>query len=99
MFIIRIFGKTVALFAVLIVTVVQLLLVYLFRRSSFVFNLLATLFLMGGLVVLILGGTSGVFVLKIIFVGFVTFLIPIVGLALACFFDPLIEKLCNYIKS
>ena len=94
-----IMGKIAACSVVLTVTIVQLLLVFLFRKSSFVFNLLASLFIMGGLVVLILGVTSVTNVLKLILVGFLVFLIPVTGQTLTEILGMLREKMCDYLRS
>ncbi len=79
MFLLKLLLKILAFPIMLIVTVLQWFGVFLIGFSSAVFNILAGLFLLAAGSSYILGLASGIEALKMLAVGFVIFMIPIMG--------------------
>lgn len=79
MFVLKLLLKVLAFPVMLIVTVLQWFGVFLVGFSSTVFNILAGLFLLVAGSSYFLGLSSGTEALKMLAVGFVIFMIPIIG--------------------
>lgn len=77
--IIRFFLKLALLLVILIVTVIQWFFIFLIGFSSVVFNMLAGLFLLIAVLSYLMGNSNGTEALGMIAIGFVIFMIPIVG--------------------
>ena len=82
MFLLKLFGKIVAIPIMLILTLVKWVGVFLISVSSVVFNLLAGLFFLVGVTSYILGLTAEPEALKMLIAGFVIFMIPVAGEAI-----------------
>jgi hypothetical protein len=79
MTVLKIIAKILLLPAVAVLTIVQWAGIFLNNSLSVVFNLLAGLFFLVGVSSYILGLTAGSEALKILIVGFVIFMVPIMG--------------------
>lgn len=73
------FAKLAVLPLMLLLKLLEWAGIFLISVSSVVFNLLAGLFFLVGVASYILGLTSGSEALKMLIVGFVVFIIPIIG--------------------
>lgn len=79
MFVLKLIAKIVMLPAVVAVTLVQWIMVFLVGFSSVVFNLLAGLFLLVTVLSYLMGLSAGAEAVKMILAGFVVFMIPVAG--------------------
>lgn len=95
----KLIGKILILPVVLAVTVIQWLFTFLVGFSSIVLNLLAGLFFLTAVGSYILGLTPGLEALKMIEVGFVIFMIPIIGQDITAVVVMIRDGLCDYIRS
>lgn len=77
--VIRFFLKIVLLPIILIATIIQWFFIFLIGFSSIVFNVLAGLFLLIAVLSYLMGISNGTEVLGMIAIGFVIFMIPIIG--------------------
>lgn len=73
------FAKLAVLPLMLLLKLLEWAGIFLISVSSVVFNLLAGLFFLVGVASYILGLTSGLETLKMLIVGFVVFMVPIIG--------------------
>ena len=92
-------GKVLIFPVILVMTVIQWLFTFLVGFSSIVFNLLAGLFFLAAVGSYILGQTPGLEALKMITVGFVIFMIPIIGQGIIAVVVMIREGLCDFIRS
>ena len=99
MIILKTAARILAIPVMLAVTVIQWLVTFLIGFSSFVFNLLADLFFLVAIASYILGLTPGLEALKMIAVGFVIFMIPVIGQWITAVVVMIREGLCDYIRS
>ena len=79
MFLLKLFGKIVAIPIMLILTMAKWVGIFLIGFSSVAFNLLAGLFLLVAILSYLMGLTAGPEALKMIAAGFMIFMIPVVG--------------------
>ena len=75
----KLIGKILIFLVIPVVTVIQWLFTFLVGFSSIIFDLLAGLFFLAAVGSYILGLTLGMEALKMLIVGFVIFMIPIIG--------------------
>jgi len=99
MIILKTAAKILIFPVVLAVTVIQWLFSFLVGLSSIIFNLLAGLFFLAAVGSYILGLTPGLEALKMITVGFVIFMIPIIGQGIIAVVVMIREGLCVFIRS
>ena len=92
-------GKILIFPVILAVTVIQWMFTFLVGFSSIIFNLLAGLFFLAAVASYILGLTPGLEALKMITVGFVIFMIPIIGQGIIAIVVMIREGLCDFIRS
>ena len=95
----RIIGKVLAFPVMLVVTVIQWLFAFLISFSSFIFNLLAGLFLLVAVLSLIFGVATWPEALRAILVGFIVFMIPIIGQGITAIIAVFREGLSDFIRS
>lgn len=99
MFLLKMFGKIVAIPIMLILTLAKWVGIFLIGLSSAVFNLLAGLFFLVGVASYILGLTAGPEALKVLIVGFVIFMIPVAGEAIVTAITAANAGLHEFIRS
>lgn len=92
-------GKILIFPVILAVTVIQWLVAFLVSFSSIIFNLLAGLFFLAAVGSYILGLTPGMEALKMIIVGFMIVMIPIIGQGITSVVVVIREGLCDFIRS
>ena len=97
--IIRFLLKVVVFPIMLIVTAVQWFGAFIIGFSSAVFNVLAGLFLLVAVLSYLMGLSAGAEVVKMIFAGFVVFMIPVVGEAVVTTVAALNAGMRNFIRS
>ena len=95
----KLVGKILIFPVILAVTVIQWLFTFLVGFSSIIFNLLAGLFFLAAVGSYILGLTPGLEALKMIAVGFVIFMIPVIGQGITSVVVLIREGLCDFIRS
>lgn len=95
----KIIGKILAFPAMLIVTVIQWLFVFLFSFSSVIFYLLAGLFLLIAVLSLIFGVATWTEALRPALVGFIIFMIPVIGQGITAIIAVFREGLSDFIWS
>lgn len=95
----KLIGRILIFPVILVMTVIQWLFTFLVRFSSIVFNLLASLFFLAAVGSYILGLTPGMEALKMITVGFVIFMIPIIGQGIIAVVVMIREGLRDFIRS
>ena len=95
----RIIGKVLAFPVMLIVTVIQWLFVFLISFSSVIFYLLAGLFLLIAVLSLIFGVSTWNEALRPALVGFIVFLIPVIGQGITAIIAVFREGLSDFIWS
>lgn len=95
----RIIGKVLAFPVMLVVTVIQWLFVFLISFSSIIFYLLAGLFLLVAVLSLIFGVATWPEALRAILVGFIVFMIPIIGQGITAIIAVFREGLSDFIRS
>ena len=79
MSILMVIGKVLLFPFVVMLTIIQWVGIFLISVSSVFLNLLAGLFFLAGVVSYIFGLTAGPEVLKMLIVGFVIFMVPVIG--------------------
>lgn len=99
MFVLKLIAKIVMLPAVVTVTLVQWIMMFLVGFSSVVFNLLAGLFLLVAVLSYLMGLSGGTEVLRMILVGFVVFMIPVAGDAIVTAVTALNVGMRDFIRS
>jgi len=95
----KLIGKILIFPVIPVVTVIQWLFTFLVGFSSIIFDLLAGLFFLAAVGSYILGLTPGMEALKMLIVGFVIFMIPIIGQGITSVVVVIREGLCNFIRS
>lgn len=95
----KLIGKILIFPVILAMTVIQWMFTFLVSFSSIIFNLLAGLFFLVAVASYILGLTPGMEALKMLIVGFVIFMIPIIGQGITTVVVVTREGLCNFIRS
>ena len=95
----RIIGKALAFPVMLIVTVIQWLFIFLISFSSVIFYLLAGLFLLIAVLSLIFGVSTWNEALRPALVGFIVFLIPVIGQGITAIIAVFREELSDFIWS
>ncbi len=95
----RIIGKILIFPVILAVTVIQWMFTFLVGFSSVIFNLLAGLFFLAAVGSYILGLTPGIEAMKMIAVGFMIFMIPVIGQSIIAVVVTIREGLCDFIRS
>ena len=93
------FAKLAVLPLMLLLKLLEWAGIFLISVSSVVFNLLAGLFFLVGVASYILGLTSGSEALKMLIVGFVVFIIPIIGEWVVCIVVIATNRISSFIKS
>ena len=99
MSILMVIGKVLLFPFVVMLTIIQWVGIFLISVSSVFLNLLAGLFFLAGVVSYILGLTAGPEVLKMLIVGFVIFMIPVIGEWVVNVITTTNTKLCRFIRS
>lgn len=99
MCLLKLIGKILIFPIILVVTVIQWLFTFLVAFSSIIFDLLAGLFFLAAVGSYILGLTPGMEAQKMLIVGFVIFMIPIIGQGITSVVVVIREGLCNFIRS
>ena len=99
MCLLRIIGKVLAFPVMLVVTVIQWLFVFLISFSSVIFYLLAGLFLLVAILSPIFGLATWPEVLRAILVGFIVFMIPVIGQGITAIIAVFREGLSDFIRS
>ena len=99
MCLLRIIGKVLAFPVMLVVTVIQWLFVFLISFSSVIFYLLAGLFLLVAVLLLIFGLATWPEALRTILVGFIVFMIPVIGQGITAIIAVFREGLSDFIRS
>lgn len=97
--IIRFLLKMVVFPIMLIVTVVQWFGAFIIGFSSAVFNVLAGLFLLVAVLSYLMGLSAGAEAVKMIFAGFVVFMIPVAGEAVVTSIAALNAGMRDFIRS
>ena len=95
----RIIGKILVFPVMLIVIVIQWLFIFLISFSSFIFNLLAGLFLLVAVLSLIFGVATWPEALRTGLAGFIVFMIPIIGQGITAIIAVFREELSDFIRS
>lgn len=95
----RIIGKVLAFPVMLVLTVIQWLFVFLISFSSIIFYLLAGLFLLVAVLSLIFGVETWPEALREILVGFIVFMVPIIGQGITAIIAVFREGLSDFIRS
>lgn len=95
----KIIGKILIFPVILAVTVIQWMFTFLVGFSSVIFNLLAGLFFLAAVGSYILGLTPGIEAMKMIAVGFMIFMIPVIGQSIIAVVVTIREGLCDFIRS
>ena len=95
----RIIGKILVFPVMLIVIVIQWLFIFLISFSSFIFNLLAGLFLLVAVLSLIFGVATWPEALRTGLAGFIVFMIPVIGEGITAIIAVFREELFDFIKS
>ena len=95
----KIIGKILAFPVMLIVTVIQWLLTFLVSFSSVILYLLAGLFLLVAVLSFIFGVSTWTEALRPALVGFIVFLIPVIGQGITAIIAAFREGLSVYIWS
>ena len=99
MSILMVIGKVLLFPFVVMLTIIQWVGIFLISVSSVFLNLLAGLFFLAGVVSYIFGLTAGPEVLKMLIVGFVIFMIPVIGEWVVNVITTTNTKLCRFIRS
>ena len=99
MFVLKLIAKIVMLPAVVTVTPVQCIMMFLVGFSSVVFNLLAGLFLLVAVLSYLMGLSGGTEALRMILAGFVVFMIPVAGDAIVTAVTALNMGMRDFIRS
>ncbi len=99
MFVLKLIAKIVMLPAVVTVTLVQWIMMFLVGFSSVVFNLLAGLFLLVAVLSYLMGLSGGNEALRMILAGFVVFMIPVAGDAIVTAVTALNMGMRDFIRS
>ena len=95
----KIIGKILIFPVILAVTVIQWMFTFLVGFSSAIFNLLAGLFFLAAVGSYILGLTPGIEAMKMIAVGSMIFMIPVIGQSIIAVVVTIREGLCDFIRS
>ena len=95
----RIIGKILVFPVMLIVIVIQWLFIFLISFSSFIFNLLAGLFLLVAVLSLIFGVATWPEALRAVLAGFIVFMIPVIGQGITAVVVMIREGLSSFIWS
>jgi hypothetical protein len=95
----RIIGKILVFPVMLIVIVIQWLFIFLISFSSFIFNLLAGLFLLVAVLSLIFGVATWPEALRTGLAGFIVFMIPVIGEGITAIIAVFREELSDFIRS
>ena len=95
----RIIGKILVFPVILIVIVIHWLFIFLISFSTFIFNLLAGLFLLVAVLSLIFGLATWPEALRAVLVGFVVFMIPTIGQGITAVIAVFREGLSDFIRS
>ena len=95
----RIIGKVLAFPVMLVLTVIKWLFVFLISFSSIIFYLLAGLFLLVAVLSLIFGVETWPEALREILVGFIVFMVPIIGQGITAIIAVFREGLSDFIRS
>ena len=95
----KIIGKILVFPVMLVVTVIQWLFIFQISFSSIIFYLLAGLFLLFAVLSLIFGVATRPEALRAILVGFIVFMIPIIGQGIIAIIAVFREGLSNFIRS
>ena len=95
----RIRGKILVFPVISVVTVIQGLFIFLISFSSIIFYLLAGLFLLVAVLSLIFGVETWPEALREILVGFIVFMIPIIGQGITAIIAVFREELSDFIRS
>ena len=95
----KLIAKIVMLPAVVTVTLVQWIMVFLVGFSSVVSNLLAGLFLLVAVLSYLMGQSAGAETMKMILAGFVVFMIPVAGDAVVTAVAALNAGMREFIRS
>ena len=98
-YVLKLIGKIVILPVILAVTLVQWFMTFLVGFSSAVFYLLAGLFMLVAILSYLMGLSAGAEALKMIFVGFVIFMIPVAGEAVVTAVVTLNAGMREFIRS
>ena len=99
MYVLKLIMKIVMLPVVVAVTLVQWFMAFLVGFSSAVFYLLAGLFLLVAVLSYLMGLSAGAETMKMIFAGFVVFMIPVVGEAVVTVVSALNARMREFIRS
>ena len=99
MFVLKLIAKIVMLPAVVTVTLVQWIMMFLVGFSSVVFNLLAGLFLLVAVLSYLMGLSDGTEALRMILAGFMVFMIPVAGDAIVTAVTALNIGMRDFIRS
>lgn len=95
----KIIGKILVFPVMLVVTVIQWLFIFLISFSSIIFYLLAGLFLPVAVLSLIFGVATWPEALRAILVGFIVFMIPVIGEGITAIIVVFREGLSDFIRS
>lgn len=95
----RIIGKILVFPVMLIVIVIQWLFIFLISFSSFIFNLLAGLFLLVAVLSLIFGVATWPEALRTGLAGFIVFMIPVIGEGITAIIAVFRKELSDFIRS
>ena len=99
MYVLKLIVKAVMLPAVVTVTLVQWIMMFLVGFSSVIFNLLAGLFLLVAVLSYLMGLSAGAEAVKMIVAGFVVFMIPVAGDAVVTAVSALNAGMRDFIRS
>lgn len=99
MYVLKLIEKILVLPVVVAVTLVQWFITFLIGFSSAVFYLLAGLFLLVAVLSYLMGLSAGAEALKMIFAGFVIFMIPVAGEAVVTAVAALNAGMRDFIRS
>lgn len=99
MFLLKLFGKIIAIPVMLALTLIQWIGIFLNSISGVIMGILAFIFALTGIASLLLGLAPGIEALKMVIVGFVTFMIPVIGEWAVMMVEAMNRKLRDFIRS
>ena len=99
MIVLKIIAKILLLPVVVVLTVVQWIGIFLNSISGAILGILAFIFALTGIASLMFGLTSGPEALKMLIIGFVVFMVPIIGEWFVNMIAAANAGLCNFIRS
>ncbi len=99
MFLLKLIGKIILIPIMLALTLIQWIGIFLNSISGAILGILAFIFALTGIASLMFGLASGPEALKMLIIGFVVFMVPIIGEWFVNMIAAANAGLCNFIRS